>query len=231
MKDWTNLANIATSIGLLITLFGILIIYFGKGILKSRRELTKDTTSEVLNGILFLIQCIIIPGIIIYLIYWAGTKYLIPLIFLGEGISCVEFVKLLGGSIIIAIQYGIFWYYKDLKEKKAKTGVVYITSIFNLLAMGWFIYSRNWYYLSASIIFIFLILTFMMIKDPFRNEENDNSNKILNITYDQAGKKKEIKGKLIRLGDDFYDFEISGKKVTLNKSHIISIKNLEENKK
>lgn len=98
----------------------------------------------------------------------------------------------------------------------------YATSIFVIIIAIIFIIEKNWFYLSASLILDFLIYTFMASRDHFRNDENNNDNKWLNILL--RDKKKPLKAKIKRLGNEFIDIinEIN-EEITINKSDIISI--------
>lgn len=222
--------NVAlTAISVLITVFGILILYFGRIMLKSRKEMTKDLTSQTINGTLFLADYIIIPGLTVYIILSITFKYIIPLILYNQGINCLEICKIAFGALLIFIQYKIFIYYnntissKTNKTKRWEKTKNWIFSTYIIIIALIFIKIENWFYLVSSLILGFLIYTYMAAIDHFRNQENDNTGKSLKIKIEEAGKVKTIEAEIKRLGNDFIDVIINNKEITINKNNIISI--------
>ncbi len=170
-----DLSNLATIIGILITLFGILILYFGRIILKSRKEITKDTTSEILLGSLFLIDCLVIPAVIVYVLYIVVWDYLIPLIFNNQGTSLLNLLYVVVGGSLIMVQYFLIGKYYERRlnsQQRTDRYVNYLSSIFIIVITIFFIFEKDWFYLISSFVLDFLIYTYMASRDHFREDNN-----------------------------------------------------------
>jgi predicted small integral membrane protein len=220
--DWVILKELITIFGVLITFFGVLIFYFGRVILKSRKEITKDITSEILGGILFLIDSLIIPGLIIYVF----IIYVLPFILYNQRIEQFDLIFIFIGGIIIFVQYKISEYYLGiLKIQGSKTDrkINYLTSLLIIFSGLVFLLVKNWFYLILSLLLDFLIYTYMAGRDPFRNKDNNRDGQKLEI---ELLKGTKFFGEISRLGEDFIDFKIIGEKYekSINKSQILSIK-------
>ncbi|MFA7707976.1 MAG: hypothetical protein WCX73_03430 [Candidatus Pacearchaeota archaeon] len=158
MVDWSKLADIATFLGIVITISSILILYFGKIIRGSMGDKKSNLLTEGLGGFLFLIIYLIIPSLIIYL----GIN-------LKEYAS--QFIGNLIGLVLIIIQAIIFFIYETRKSKKNKykTNWRYcilgiIASLISLGITFYFIYQKDLFFSVVSILFSFMILTFIAIK-------------------------------------------------------------------
>lgn len=211
-----NLSYFATVLGVGIVLIGTMIFYFGRIVLKSRKELTKDITSEVLAGILFLVDTIIIPFVIVYAVYF---------IIINNSSVNLWFVVL--GAFFIVIQEILILrpYEKILNAPggKTKRWANYLSSFYLIAIAIFFVLAKNWLFLSITLLMDFLIYTYMASRDHFRNEDNSRDGKLLKVKLNSQ--KRQLKLKIVRLGDDFIDFEdSSGNKITMNKSDILSVR-------
>lgn len=222
----SDLANIFTLIGVIAALSGTLIFYFGRIILKSRKEITKDITSEILSGLLFVIDCLIIPGIIVYASFFTLNRWIIPFIHHQQGISLVEFMLLFFKTGLIAGQYIIDKHYEKKlgSPKKTKRFENYLSSIFIITITTIFIVTKDWFYLATSLALDVLIYTSIATRDHFRDEKNNRDNKWLLIQI--KNKKQPIKAQIKRLGDEFMDIITEKQEeISLNKSEISFVKN------
>ncbi len=219
-------------IGISLTFFGVAITYFGNLILKSRKEIIKDSSSRIINGTLFVSYAILIPVVAIYFIYYVYEKIL--KVFLQTNkFPLTQAIWILVATVLIVIQFLIFNYYQG-RLKKVE-GISYLGTIFSsayLIAIAVLFFLKNdFYYFSVSILFDFLIFTFMASRDPMRNKDNSLEEEFLEITFVDK-KEKSLIAKINGLGDEFIDVIPKGKtdidknKIALNKSNIFSIKRI-----
>ncbi|PIN90541.1 hypothetical protein COU57_03310 [Candidatus Pacearchaeota archaeon CG10_big_fil_rev_8_21_14_0_10_32_14] len=199
-------------ISIIITLVGIAITYFGRIIIKARKDLCSDITAEILEGIIFLIYYFIFPTLIIYLlIYYFPLK--------------INFYP----ALFIIIE-GIFIYFLTLQTnfeeinfnyKKVNFLIVTLSLFFNYTL---FINDENIVFLIISIIFTFLIITLSAAiyskGEGQISKDIQGSNKIIILSN-----KEVLIGKIIKLGNDFISFFDSKKKkhIIINKSHILKL--------
>lgn len=156
--SWEQSANIATTLGIIVTLSSIALIYFGKIIKKSFGKKKDDLLEEGLSGFFFLVMYLLIPSLIIYIIFNL-TKY----------INQPTYYSLIGLFLII-IQSLILSIYSP-KRQKCKKGYWKFTikgvilSTISLFITYLFMLKVDFFFGTVSALFNFLILTFIAIKE------------------------------------------------------------------
>jgi len=155
--NWGNSANIATTLGIVVTLLSIMLIYFGKIIRKSFGKKKDNLLEEGLSGFFFLVMYFIIPLLIIFITtnllrYSTQLRYTV------------------WGCLLIVVQFTILSIYAP-KRKKCKKGYWRFTiigaflSFISLSITYYFILEKDLFFSTVSILFNFLILTLIAIKE------------------------------------------------------------------
>ena len=226
-----NLSNIATISGVLIILVGVFIIYFGRVILKSKKEMTKDWVSEVLSGSLFLFW-ILIAGVIVFIL----PRIIFEAINSGNLLKTISVYLVY--TILFSFQFLIFIYlYKRLNDEtkfkfpKNIDKEVILLSVITMIITYFFFKVQNYFFLIISIILTLLILTYLSAIYGKERKES-NYNKFLKFVFINENKKPII-AKIKRLGDEFIDIIPEDEKkdeISINKSQIFSIKKLDNKK-
>ncbi len=221
-----ELLTILTSSGA-ITLMGIAIVYFGNLILKSRRELCKDKTSQILEGTIFLLNYLLIPILIIYNVT-----------------NNLEFFRTISWVILLFVQYGFIILLRIQMSYRQKifNYLNWIMVVLSFLINYYFINQNNFINLIVSILLSFLILTLTSVVYGSNIEKPNYNSLIKNLPYKKIiiekvnnkskGEKRyfeEIEAQIIKLGDEFIEIHKKGesdnKTFLLNKSKINSIEN------
>jgi hypothetical protein len=220
-------------IGLFLTFLGALVVYFGKIILKSRKEITKDSLSETINAIIFMAQSIFLPILTIYVLYQIVVQLILPL--LRGTFSYNPIIWFFLGTILVLVQGKIFnYYFEKIKTPTSRTNstINFFIGIFIFSITFLFLIRKDWFFLGISLLFDFLIFTFMASRDPNRDDSNNLDGKLLKFIF-LNNEKGEYKIK--RLGDDFFDLEDKkGNLISINKSQIFSVSQetkIKQNKK
>ena len=208
------------SISIIIALIGVAITYFGKTILKSRRELCKDWTSEVLEGIFFILWYFVIPILILTNIIQNIDKIIL-------------FSFIFINYLLLGIQFLLFVVVNAELNKKNKI-FFYMNILLILLSFSinyYFINHNNLINISVSLLLSFLILTLVSVIYGFNTKKSDYNNLIKSLDYSliELENGQKIKGKIIKIGDEFIEIKKEGAKdgktILLNKSKINSIEN------
>jgi len=226
-----NLSNIATIVGALGILLGALIVYFGKIILKAKKELTKDWVSEILLGCIFF-ALIIIAGVIVFII----PKLILEISSMEQKTINI-LIRYLIFLAIFSLQALIFKHLYKRVENTAKFKIckdinkeIVLFSALTIAITSLFFYIKNYLFAIPSIIFTYLIMTYLASIYGVESKES-NHNRLIKI---RLINKKSIIAKIKRLGDEFIDILPKGKddegknRITLNKSQIFSIEYLED---
>jgi uncharacterized membrane protein len=196
------------NVGLIISVIGFLIIYFGKVSLKSKKELTKDNISEILNGLIFISgQPLMSVSIILFSWYGFTTwDVFIASTLTNKGLIISSLFFFFLQPIIV----------RHYSEKLAK--FQNISKSFNEILISIsvispvFLFFLKIYFLFVpSLVFSFFALTFACIF--FNLEKKDVKIKLVYLS-------KEIFAEVIRVGEEFIDIKVGKKFSTINKSQI-----------
>lgn len=209
--------NNIIDLGILITVFGLFFSFIGKLIKKSRRDMITDSQSEFLESFRFITIYIIVPILLLYSII--NLDYLRRNLF-----------YLLFSAILILIQFLYIIILENLIKVKIDIKLLnfylFIISFSNMINI--YLISKigirinNFLFIIISILIGFDIISFIAIK------ENLNSNKRVKIILSNS---KTIYGTIKRMGSEFIELENDKKKIIpLNKSHIVFIENIKDNK-
>ena len=202
--------------GLIVTIVSFVIIYFGRIALKSKKELTKDSISEILEGVLFLGgQPLFIVSVILFSIFgiviWNS--------FLEYDI--LKKVFLIISVTFFAIQPFIFKYYaKRFYDKKFKIpkSLNELCISISIIAPSLLLINKIYFLILPSIVYSFFTLTYIC------SSFNMTRKKVL-IELDSQ--KKTIEAYISRIGEEFIDIiNKEGKEISLNKSKIIKIEKI-----
>ena len=142
---------------IILTIISILVIYFGKLIVKIKKIKKATILNEGILGFAFLSMYVLVPSLAIYAII--NIKYF----------SSNVFPFLMGLGLIL-IQFVIFLIYKPKEDKKNeirwgfKIGAV-LLCIISFSITYYFIKKSNIFYLIVSLLFNIIILTFIAIKE------------------------------------------------------------------
>jgi hypothetical protein len=152
--NWELASNISTTLAVIITISSILIIYFGKIIIRSLGK-KDDLLEEGLSGFWFLTMYLIIPSLVIFIatnLIKYSLQWKLNLLYV----------------ILICTQFIIFLIYTP-KRNKTKKGYWKFTIsglILNTISLLICYYLRkDFFFFTISILFEFLILTFIAIKE------------------------------------------------------------------
>lgn len=215
--------NNTLDFGIVLTIAGILVLYFGRLIVKARRELSRDNLSEAMTGAFFVADLIIIPSLIIYAIYIILTQFLVPKI-MGNPFPYGALFIFVMSSVFIIIQYYIFKHYRAKIDKSVKTdrGMnIFVGVILVAFTLILYLFS-SLYFFSICLVMNALILTFIACRDHYRDKKILDG-KLLEIKL--SSESKPLRAKIFRMGDDFITFTTENKEeIIISKSDILSVK-------
>jgi len=205
-------------LALVVTLIGVLITYFGKLIIRAKKEVCRDVTSEVLEGLFFIMYYLVFPISILYLIIKS----------INTLINIIPILIVLINTILIFI---ILW---EIKEEKSNLLFTIINGVFALLSIFsvYFIIitNTNIIFIMVSSMFLFLILTLSaIVYANYTNKKiNKHKKKIVADTIIYLSNNKKINGKIKRIGNEFieiFDTE-KNKHFKINKSYILKLEEI-----
>ena len=204
--------NTIIDFGLIFAVLSLFVMFIGKGILKVKKDVTGDPTSEFMESLFFLVPYFLVPVLIIYCI-----NNLILL-------STMILVVFTATALIVLQGFISFYLGKKLKEKNPikKGSVLFLFSLINIVI----IYAQYLIYMEINL-FFFLVISFL-VGFVVLVQITANHNVIFrSVKIKMSNKRNSINGIILRFGKEFLDLELKeGKIITINKSQIISIEDI-----
>ncbi len=233
------------NISVIITLVGVAITFFGKNILKARKELCRDWTSEVLEGIMFIPNHVIIPFLLTYLTFFFILRHISSEIFSSYGN-----LFYLVGILLILLQFLLFKFQEKSMFNISNTNNCLIVFSSILINYCIFIIDIPLVFTLVSGIITFLTLTYASViyglnVTPANFEQLLTKLKFKSIVLKD---KERVICKIVKTGEDFVEIvKIKNiidynpeklkdenallKSILINKSEIKSVEDFEKNKK
>jgi heme A synthase len=150
--------NSVVDLGIIFTIISVLVIYFGKLIIKIKKMKKTTILEEGVIGFSFLGLYVLLPLLIIYFLVNANF-------FLNNWKSQIFWVCL------IIVQFVIFLLYQNRNKSekvKIKWGFIILGVLFASISLGityYFLNSNNPLFFTISLLFNIIILTFIAIKE------------------------------------------------------------------
>ena len=151
--EFSNIVDLS----LILAVLGVAIIYFGKMVLKSRKELCSDTLLEYNNGIFFLLWYLIFPLLLAYVGFSSQSSF--------GGIQIALIIQFV---ILIISNWEI--HKKDVLNKD----IIYLNRILAVVSffMLVFVYTQGEFFsLCISFLFLFLNLIATSIMDGYERKK------------------------------------------------------------